>query len=292
MLNEKQSTSGKGFNIQVLGVEKIVSKESGYKAPTYQEIIVSSDESVKKWYQFLITAASNEQKISLVIILIRKLMAKYDVSAKYFADVSYEVVRKEYLADNQMWVPALAFHTKESYLAFTRAAKLSAAQGRSFQITLEDDMRPVSVIVYCKEQLPDSLTPEQIRDHEAVHALDPNLWERNDVDALILIELIATIGELATPNYDSSGAKTKVSFWMSYYREIKQKVSPSLLHILGLEVWESDYSLVELAQATVTFIEKITVKKRNSEIVRMLMSCENFSQVLGKLKLMFPGDYR
>jgi hypothetical protein len=151
-------------------------------------------------------------------------------------------------------------------------------------------MRPVSIIVYCKEQLPGSMSPEQIRGHETVHGLDPNLWERTDVDALILDEMISTIGELAIKSLDLATAKTSVSFWMSYYRKIEQ-VSPSLLNILGLDIHETEYSLVALAKATVTFIENITAKRENSEIVRMMMSCKNFSQLLPKLKMMFPNGY-
>lgn len=265
-------------------------KEAAYQAPTYQEIIAGADESVKRWHQFLIAAVTNEQKITVMVMLTRELIAKYNLKPGLFADVSYEVVKKEYLSDQQIWAPAIAFPTKETYLAFNKAAKLSMAQGRSFQITLEEGMRPISIIVYCKEQLPDSLRPEQVRGHEAGHALDPNLWQRSDVDALILDELISTISELATPQLDNIGAATSAGFWMGYYREMKQ-VSPSLLHILGLDIWRTNYSLVELAQATVNFISDVTTKKPNSEIVRMLMNCKNFSQVLGQLKQMFPGKY-
>ncbi len=187
-----------------------------YIPPSYGEIIGASSDRVKKWHEYL-TTISPEQQRQLFIALVRKLSKVYDIHASYFNGVKFDAIDLSHLAGEGMWVPAIEFTTAREYRTFLSAAGLPLGQGYSVQISIQDDMRPVSIILYSAEQLEDSMHPDQIRLHEGVHAVDPNLEERKTVDGLILSELIATIGELTQGYDDIASARTAEYFWMGYY---------------------------------------------------------------------------
>lgn len=151
-----------------------------------------------------------------------------------------------------------------------------------------EPLRAIHMVAYCEKQLPDSMPPAQILQHETVHAIDPLLDTRQQPDTLIITEMIATIGEFASVENDLTTLNSLVSFWESYLKKITL-FSPEFFTVFNLQ---PDASISETAEAIRKFVSQITLKYRNTDLVRMLMSCTSFADLLRSLQELMPVTYQ
>lgn len=215
----------------------------------------------------------------------------------------------EYLTGTPMCIPVVEFSNLEAYRAFRHAARrripdqgftifvdtefLMKAMGVTFP-KQRSGIRPTGIIICCSEQMPDQMPPEQISRHESVYCIDPLLCAREAEDRLILAELIATIGQFASPKgsgyftVDENIINSDSEHWVNYYMQLP-RVSDDLGRILWPEEELPDSLIpLDLADATVAFVRALTTVRKNSEIVRMLMKCLNFKEVRDQLRTIWP----
>lgn len=146
-------------------------------------------------------------------------------------------------------------------------------------------MRSIDLIVV-SEQPVNHIPAQQVVRHESLHGVDVLRLDPND-EGIILNEMVATIGECATPELDQHKVVTAPGFWLSYIAGFEQ-VSPEFCEVFGLK---GDVTNQKIAFAIVEFIKRITAGPDNSKVVRMLMSCRDFAELLEKVKVLMPDDF-
>jgi len=217
------------------------------------------------------------------------LAAQYKVSPQLFIRSQFRTESVNHISGNKLQVPILEFSARD-YANLLRQCGLTTAQGYSFQVPIQANMRPVSIVVVCREQIPGQMPPDQIKDHEKIHAIDPLLHERKSVDSNLITEMIATIGEITGPDLNFIRVNTSEGFWMGYLSRIRT-VSPELLQVLKVDTQGRSLTREILAKAIKDIIYDITLKRSNNDIVLGLMSCRNFKDVLVELKKIAPEKY-
>lgn len=128
------------------------------------------------------------------------------------------------------------------------------------------------------------MPPDQIRRHESVHAIDPLLESRNEGDTIILTEMIATIGEFASKEGDIFALETFPEFWEGYLKKVKE-FTPSFFKIFHVK---NGASFKEAAGLIVSFVNKITSLRNNTDLVRTIIDCRSFSEFAEKLETIMP----
>lgn len=246
--------------------------------------IVNSDEKIRKWYEFLIKLKVSDQAVFRTKI-IDLLHQQRNIPQDILNRAEFRFTNVPHISGTKLLLPVLEFQTIRDWKSFCEAARIQIVQGYAMPVRLSPEMREVDVIMVCKEQMPGSMTPIQIEQHEKTHAVDPLLHERSRVasDTIILKEMIATIGEVASKTLDNFPVNTPAEFWMRSYIPSVREFTPEFFQVMKLDP-RRRYSQTEIAQAIQKFVHDITQQRRNTELVILLMSCRSFADVLMKLR--------
>lgn len=237
---------------------------------------------------------------------IRFNVDQFDVNSAEMSFVNLPNIRA--ITGRELFVPMLAFKRLPEYLSFLSRMNQRPVQGLSLHapygvITSALNMRlhlsrDLGIIIYCKETYPGQMLPVQIRDHEATHGIDPRINRSlANPESILITEMAATIGELATPEYDHYRAKTFEGFWMGYILQYARtlaardgviRISPALQRLLHLPVSmtrgiNTEAELIAQAQAMVAFVNRITNDFGNAQLVRILFECDTFADLESRL---------
>jgi len=282
-----------GSIIEGVGIDEPIS-------PQFSEI-VNKDIAATNWLNAiaLLPKSIDEQKLKSALIACvfnRQAFSESDLEGGR-VDLN-EMDHISYITERTIPVFTLSFAREDRYRKFmTKLGYESIPQGVSIPLNFatlltelgitqfEEPLRSMHIIVYCEQQLPNMMPPEQIVRHESLHAIDPLLEFRRGKDTLILTEMIATIGEFASETDDVFVLNSYPSFWMEYLKRI-QFFTPEFFQVFSIR---KGASFQDAANSIVTFVKEITLRRRNSEIVRMLMDCTSFAELEGKLKRFLPN---
>ena len=254
-----------------------------YIAPTYEQII-GNDSYSTIWQEKMIKLSQlPEKEVREHIQLL--LLDRHPKTASWawldwrrnntvMDRANFSMLSLDHISGNKIKIPVFGFR-KDDYLAFLKQAGLKVAQGYSMQLPMNDARsRPLSVVTYSTDYIEGYMSPEQIRQHELVHSVDPNLGKRNNHDGVLISEMAAVIGEITGGGNDMVRVATEAGFWRGYTDRIP-RYSDSCISVLGMSRTESTNSTV-VAQRMSEHVKKITNRNNNTQLVLGLMNCRSF----------------
>ena len=264
------------------------------RIPVYSSIEAKARQSGALWFD-------DPHSISRINLPITILLERIDPD---YYQVKYECPDYiRHLTGREIKIPMIEFSNIYAYTLFCRMNRMETPP-QGFTMYLRDPYTkgPVPLIVYFDKQLPNGAMPQmQIKKHEAMHAVDPNIHLR-DRREIYLTEFPAVIGEHVYHPADrlsafhSRGPITSFEgFWLGYYmRGGIINVTPGLLKVLKLKHYQNGPDIV--VRRIVEFIYELTGgsvigNKAHDEIVLLLMSCRSFDELYEKIRELNPQYY-
>lgn len=262
--------------------------------------IVSKSESSRNWFYIITQILPSLNKNELIRSICSELHM-WSVSQGGNLDL-HKFPHIQHITWEDIGLPVLSFNRIDDYQKFMRTLWYQRVpQGVSIPVDLNSLLkrmwvsnyptptRPIHILVYCMSQLPWGAMPsDQILTHETVHGIDPLLEVRRESsDSLILTEMIATIREFASNDWDFFRLNTLPEFWSGYLRQV---------HTFSLDFFEvlkipSNSLITDIANAITRFVYELTTRN-NTEMVKLLMKCRTFKELLDELRILMPNQYR
>ncbi|HUW22221.1 MAG TPA: hypothetical protein VMW41_06180 [Candidatus Bathyarchaeia archaeon] len=255
-------------------------------APPYAEIVKMSPRA-SRWYEFMM---QESQRPNFEGWLRSRFCEQYALPGRSLAGAKFALEPVSQITDGGLLVPVFEFRRQRHYQSFLRRTDLSLVQGTTLALDVEEDMRPLSIVFVCAEYIRGHLEPRQIKRHEKIHATDPLIYERKTSDAPALNELIAVIGEVTDPEGDLLTVDSIPGFWRQVFRDVS-RFSPSLMKILATGK-KTEYPIDELVSSMCQFVKDITRNRSNRQVVRMIMSCRDFDELIAKLYQVYPEIFK
>ena len=211
----------------------------------------------------------------------------------------------ENITGHRLRLPKITFSDEASYRAFMeKLGGSDTTQGtttsldysmflRRLGIPSEIFSKPLRIAIFCKEQIPNSRPPKQIERHEIGHSLDPRCELRRVTgqnNPGVLNELVAVVSEFATNDpWDNHSKLSTSPIWWSRY--ITEHPSPAMKKVLKLDQEEPTMT-VDVVNALSSFVSRVSGGELgNINLVRVLMECDSFDDLLVQLGNIFPAQY-
>jgi hypothetical protein len=131
---------------------------------------------------------------------------------------------------------------------------------------------------------------EEIASHEAIHGKDPFNLIRQGADRWIN-EFAAMIGQKSR-NPNTTSIQTIPINTINFENYLKRfGYNNRLLQILSIP--ENTINTADITSAIQNFLDYLITQRKYpvSQICRMMLSCQNLDQVLGRLSVIFPEKY-